>query len=104
MESHIATHEPHLLGLIEKLAPKFELPTLPTLHLLIMMIALSEMIYLADDTIPQSVSMNEAIELAKTFSDDQGRLFINGALSTFLKDRETLLSSSLQSSYSLFSI
>jgi transcription termination factor NusB len=36
------------------------------------------------------VSINEALELAKRFSDDQGRMFINGALSTFLKKKDTL--------------
>jgi N utilization substance protein B len=40
--------------------------------------------------IPEAVAVNEAIELAKKFSDDHGRVFINGALSTFLKDREKI--------------
>jgi N utilization substance protein B len=34
------------------------------------------------DNVPNKVALNEAIELAKTFSDDQSRKFINGVLST----------------------
>lgn len=55
------------------------------------MITLSELLYAMDLAIPEAVAVNEAIELAKRFSDDQGRMFINGALSTFLKDKENLM-------------
>lgn len=44
----------------------------------IMRLALFEMIHL--DT-PHAVVMDEAVELAKTFSTDDGRRFINGVLS-----------------------
>jgi N utilization substance protein B len=46
----------------------------------ILRIALFEMLYV--DNVPNKVALNEAIELAKTFSDDQSRKFINGVLST----------------------
>lgn len=102
METAIIEHEALLLGLVERIAPKFEIATLPYIHVLIMVLALAEMIYLGDETVPQSVSMNEAIELAKTFSDEQGKGFINGALSTFLKDREQLLQSPKTSDFRIF--
>lgn len=57
------------------------------------MISLTELLYWTWEAIPESVSVNEAIELAKRFSDDQGKGFINGALSTFLKEQERRLSS-----------
>lgn len=44
----------------------------------ILMLALYEMIYVED--IPIVVSINEAIELAKKFSSDQSKKFINGLL------------------------
>jgi transcription antitermination protein NusB len=90
MESSILEHEDDLISIITLLAPKFELPTIPVMHILIIMIALTEILYRADLAIPEAVSVNEAIELAKTFSDDQGRMFINGALSAFLKDKEKM--------------
>ena len=63
--------------MISLLAPKFELPTIPVMHILILMIALTEILYAKELEIPEAVSVNEAVELAKTFSDDQGRMFIN---------------------------
>lgn len=91
LEETILSHEVELLSIISHLAPKFDLATMPVLHTLILMIALSEILYTKDLNIPESVSVNEAIELAKRFSDDHGKGFINGTLSTFLKEREKTL-------------
>lgn len=41
-----------------------------------------------DFDIPEAVATNEAIELAKRFSDDGGREFVNGVLSSYIKDAE----------------
>lgn len=38
---------------------------------------------------PDKVVMNEAIEVAKLFSDEQSHRYINGVLSSFLQARET---------------
>ena len=46
--------------------------------------------------------MNEAIELAKRFSDDQGKGFINGALSTFLKDRDKAMKDAREGTFKVF--
>ncbi|MDG4655602.1 transcription antitermination factor NusB [Ectobacillus antri] len=51
----------------------------------ILRIAVYEMKYMED--IPHSVSINEAIEVAKTFGDEESRRFINGVLS---KIKETI--------------
>lgn len=90
MEELIVSHERLLIDIIALLAPKFEIDTLPTLHILILMISLTELLYWTWEAIPESVSVNEAIELAKRFSDDQGKWFINWALSTFLKEKEKM--------------
>jgi transcription antitermination protein NusB len=89
VEEMILKNEKELLGYIAHLAPKFDLETLPSIHILIIMIALSEMLYAPSLDIPPAVAVNEAIELAKRFSDEGGREFVNGALSTFLRERET---------------
>ena len=47
---------------------------------------LYEMIY--DDTIPEVVALNEAIELAKEFGQDQSYSFINGVLAKLHKQDE----------------
>jgi transcription antitermination protein NusB len=103
IEKEVLAHESELLSMIATLAPKFELPTLPTLHILIIMIALTEMLYAPSLDIPRAVSVNEAIELAKKFSDDGGREFINGALSTFLREKETGKLETKETHFYLFS-
>lgn len=103
MEIFILEHEAELLSYISLLAPKFELETMPSIHILILMVALSEMLYFqAIDAIPVAVSVNEAIELAKRFSDDHGKVLINGALSTFLKDREKIIAEKKEVSFRIF--
>ena len=103
METFILEHEAELLSYISLLAPKFELETMPSIHILILMVALSEMLYFqVIDAIPVAVSVNEAIELAKRFSDDHGKVFINGSLSTFLKDREKILTPSERTTFRIF--
>ena len=46
----------------------------------ILRVATYEMLY--DDSIPYSVSINEAVELAKKFDDEKARPFINGVLNS----------------------
>lgn len=91
MEKLIIENEWKLIGIIALLAPRFDLETIPVLHTIILIISLTEMIYWTGEPIPNSVSVNEAIELTKKFSDDQWKWFINGALSTFLKERESIV-------------
>lgn len=76
-----------LLGIILSLAPKFEIEKLPKIHILILMLALTEMLFL-EEKIDEKISVNEAVELAKIFSDTAGAKFINGALGNFIKNRE----------------
>jgi N utilization substance protein B len=102
MESLILENEGALIGLISLIAPRFDLETIPTMHILVLMIALTEMIYWKWEEIPTSVSVNEAIELTKKFSDDQGKGFINGALSTFMKEREVLLQKAIDGTFRIF--
>ncbi len=51
-------------------------------ELSIIRLALYEMEF--DDTIPNKVSINEAIELAKEFSGDSAPAFVNGVLKKFI--------------------
>ena len=102
MEWLILSNERKLIDITASLAPKFEIDTLPVLHILILMISLTELLYWTWEAIPESVSVNEAVELAKRFSDDLGKWFINGALSTFLKEREMILLGTKECEYRLF--
>ena len=51
-----------------------------------MQIAVYEMLY--EEDIPESVSINEAVELAKKYSTEAAPAFINGVLGTIAKTLE----------------
>jgi N utilization substance protein B len=55
----------------------WQLHRLPRIDRDILQIAVAEMLYL---DLPQKVAINEAIELAKRYSDEEGYRFINGVL------------------------
>lgn len=90
MFSGIIEKEGELLSIIHKYAPKFDIASMPVGNLLPIMIAAYEMLYLTLDAIPEKVSINEAVELSKTFSDDTARTMVNGVLNA-LKDEKTTI-------------
>jgi len=91
MFAGVIEKEGELLTIIHKYAPKFDITTMPVGNLLPIMIASYEMLYLTIDTIPEKVSINEAIELSKTFSDDTARTMVNGVLNALKDEKETIL-------------
>ncbi|MHC5249596.1 transcription antitermination factor NusB [Enterococcus sp. LJL90] len=73
-------------GIIAKhLKAKWTVSRIAKMDLIILRIAIFEILYVED--VPATVALNEALELAKTFSDDQSRKFINGVLSNVIKDQ-----------------
>lgn len=92
MRENIHANIAPLMTIISEFAGKFDIETMPKIHVIILMIALSEMLYwnknVPADFIDEKISINEAIELAKRFSDETGAKFINGALGNFIKNRE----------------
>ena len=59
------------------------------LDLAILMIAANEILFMPD--IPEKVSVNEAVEMAKTYSTDNSPSFINGVLASVIKNKEELI-------------
>lgn len=51
--------------------------------LAVLRIALAEILY--NDTIPESVAINEAVEISKKFSNEDSHKFINGILGTVVR-------------------
>ena len=51
--------------------------------LAVLRIALTEILY--NETIPESVSINEAVEISKKFSNEDSHKFINGILGTVVR-------------------
>ena len=81
----VSEHKAEIDELItNNLTSGWSLNRLAKTDLIIMEIAIYEMKYV--DDLPPKVSINEAIELAKKFSDDRSRKFVNGLLSHVLEE------------------
>lgn len=65
--------------LIRQNLKKWKLERISTVDRSILRVAVYELTYMED--IPHNVTINEAIEVAKTFGDEESRRFINGVLS-----------------------
>ncbi|WP_026906650.1 transcription antitermination factor NusB [Paucisalibacillus globulus] len=61
----------------------WSLQRLPAVEKTILRIAAFEILYVTD--IPENVSINEAIELAKRYGDEKSGKFVNGVLSKLIK-------------------
>jgi len=72
-------------SIIKEHLKDWSIERLPAVDRAILRIALAEILY--REEIPLSVSINEAVELAKKFSDEKSAKFINGLLGN-LKDEE----------------
>ena len=64
-------------GLLSESIVDWQLGRLPKLDRDILRLAVAEIAYLG---LEERIAINEAVELAKRYSDDQGRKFINGVL------------------------
>ncbi|WP_370590080.1 transcription antitermination factor NusB [Candidatus Vagococcus giribetii] len=83
----VKEHQAELDTLIEKHLKRWKVNRIAKTDLVILRLALFEMLYVSD--IPHKVSLNEALELAKTFSDDESRRFINGVLSSAMNEMDS---------------
>lgn len=65
------------------LSSNWRIERLPKINLAILKLAVCEMLYM--DDIPNKVSINEAIEIAKKYSDYKSVSFVNGVLDKISK-------------------
>lgn len=70
--------------LIAQSAPEWPLNQINKIDLAILRLATYEIFY--DSSIPQKVSIDEAVELAKTFGAENTPSFVNGVLGTIVKN------------------
>ena len=61
----------------------WSLQRLPKVSLAVLRLAVAEILF--NDEVPVSVSVNEAVEIAKTFGSDEDASYINGVLSSIVK-------------------
>ena len=82
--SGVAEHRSELDGYIEKYAVGWKFSRIPMVAAAIMRVAMYEILYM--DDIPNSVAINEAIELAKKYESDEVVRVMNGILGTFVRE------------------
>ena len=76
----------NLDGLIEKYSKGWKVKRLPKVNLAILRLAAYEILFV--DDVPESVAINEAVELAKKYSGESDYSFINGVLGALVKGEE----------------
>lgn len=79
----VKEHEESLDNAIKPHLKQWTLERLPKADRIILRIAVYEMTY---TDVPKKVAINEAVDLAKTYSDDSSYKFVNGVLSEIVKD------------------
>ena len=72
-------------SLIEKYSKSWALDRMPVLDRNILRLGIYEILF--EEDMPPKVAINEALELAKTFSTDEARKFINGILDRVAKQK-----------------
>lgn len=72
-------------GIIENYAVGWKLNRIPKVTLSILRLALCEILFI--DSIPEGVSINEAVELAKKYATPEDASFINGILGSYSRSK-----------------
>ena len=85
----VKDHQIDIDQLIQKFAVDWSIARMPVVDRNILRCAIYELLWEPD--IPAAVTINEAIELAKRFADDEAQRFINGILDHILRDEERLM-------------
>lgn len=84
--SKAVKHQKKIDKLIEKYAPEWPINKMNPVERVILTIGICELIDPEKD-VPLNVAINEAIELAKTYGDDNSGKFINGVLNAVAHDK-----------------
>ena len=78
-------------GLIAQAAPEWPLEQVAKIDKNTLRVAIFEMLYDSEEDVPPRVSINEAIEIGKTFGSESASKFINGVLGFIYRQyQETL--------------
>lgn len=80
--SGVRQHRPELDALIGQYATNWKVSRMPIVDRNILRAGLYELLWMAD--VPAKVTINEALELARAFADEETRGFVNGVLDKVL--------------------
>ncbi len=90
LTQNIIEHLESIDKIIAATAPQWPVEQINPVDRNILRIGICELVYGNKEEVPPKVAINEAVELAKTFSSDSSRRFINGVLGTVYKELENL--------------
>ena len=80
----VSENEEKINELIKKnLKENWKIERVSKINLSLLKVAIYEILY---KNLPYKVAINEVVELAKKYSDEQGAPFINGVLASIVKD------------------
>jgi len=82
----ISEHLPKVDELIESCSDKWKIDRMNKVDLATMRVAVLEIMYL--DDIPESVSINEAVDIAKKYGTENSGKFVNGVLGKVVKVKD----------------
>ena len=74
----VEAHQARIDATIEDISENWTLSRMPLVDRNILRLAVFEMLYLED--VPDSVSINEAVEMAKVYGGEDSSKFVNGIL------------------------
>jgi len=83
--NEVTKHIPEIDKVIETAAPEWPIAQISMIDRNVLRIGLAELLYSNKEEVPPKVAINEAIELAKTFSGQTSGKFVNGVLGTVYK-------------------
>lgn len=82
----VSENEEKINNLIEQnLRENWTINRISKINLSLLKIAIYEMLY---NKLPYKIAINEVVELAKKYSDEQGHSFINGILASIVKKEQ----------------
>jgi N utilization substance protein B len=84
----VIDHQSEIDRLIQKFAVDWSITRMPVVDRNILRCAIYELLWEPD--IPAAVTIDEAIELAKRFADDEAQRFVNGILDHILRQEDRL--------------
>lgn len=88
LEGVVAFHQ-EILEIISKYAPEWPIDKIARIDRAILEIGVYEIAF--SEEVPPVVAINEAVEIAKHFGDNNSQKFINGVLSTVMKNHHEKL-------------
>lgn len=79
----VLQHMQEINSLIEKSTENWKIERISKVELAVIRLSVAEILFISE--IPQSVSINEAVELSKKFSGEESGKFVNGILGSIVR-------------------